>query len=108
MCPGEQVSLTCTLTQGSALQWAIVLPGTTLNSTRFQRIISSLSDLTPLPVTANSSTINVSFSRDSTNPLTSTLSINSIATDFNGTEIVCQIASSSAVTAIHVIDECKQ
>ena len=106
VCPGQRVSLTCTLTQGSTLRWVIVPPGTMFDSTLFQRIISSTSDLRPLPIRANSSTINVSFSRRSTNPLISTLSTDSITTDFNGTEVVCEIATSSAVTVIHVI-QCK-
>ena len=103
VCPGQRVSLTCTLTDGSTLRWAIVPPGTTLSSTLSRRVVSPTSDLSPLSIKANNHTVNVSFSLDSADPLTSTLSTDSIILDFNGTEITCQTADSSATTVVHVI-----
>ena len=58
-----------------------------------------------LPLDVAGGSVYVYFSRQSVNPLISTLSIDSISTDLNGTRIGCSSldSSESVMTVIHVI-----
>ena len=104
VCPGQQLSLTCTPTEADVLRWIVTPPGTT--STLIpSRLVSVRRDPLPLPVKVNNITVNINISRQSSSPpVISTLSIDVITADFNGTEIVCEVENSSAMTVIRVIE----
>ena len=100
VCPGEQLSLTCQANQSSALRWTITPPE---GSVTYTRDVQTIGNLLPLPVEVAGRTITVYFSRQSVDPLTSTLSINSTSTNLNRTRINCSTGDSSAMTVLNVI-----
>ena len=102
VCPGRQLSLTCH-TNESILRWSITQPGG--SATYDFRDISTIGSISPLPIDVAGRSVYVYFSRQSVNPLISTLSIDSISTDLNGTRISCSSlnSSESVMTVIHVI-----
>ena len=107
MCSQEQLSITCCSNQSYALRW-IVIPyernddGTMPPS----RLVSSSGpgDISSLPIEIANKTFTIDFSRQSTNPLISILTIDSIITELNGTAINCRTESALEMTIIHVID----
>ena len=101
VCPGQQLSLTCQANQSSALRWTITPPE---GSATYTRDVQTSGNLLSLPVEVAGITVTVYFSRQSVDPLTSTLSINSTSTDLNRTRINCSTGDSSAMTIVYVTE----
>ena len=102
VCPEQQLSLTCHTNQSNALRWSITIPEESTTYTR--DILITTGSIPQLPIEVAGGTVTVHFSRQSVDPLTSNLVINSISSDFNGTRISCSIRDSSAMTVIQIKD----
>ena len=101
VCPEQQLSLTCHTNQSNALRWSITIPEESTTYTR--DVLITTGSIPQLPIEVAGRTVTVHFSRQSVDPLTSTLSINSTSTNLDGTRISCSIRDSSAMTVIHII-----
>ena len=111
VCNGEQLEVTCAVTEGTLLRWNITLDqaqSDTVTAQSYTRTLSSFgtsSEQSPL----NTSSTMITFMRTSTNPLISELLITRIQ---NGTTVKCVelTTSDSAAVVIHVTElnfECK-
>ena len=106
VCPGDNLTLYC-CTNGSALQWYVNISLTPL---RFDqpgedgiRLIDNQS-VDP-PITVNQTVIH--FSKTSSSPLVSVLTINNVTTNWNQTMIECTHTEGMSLTTIHIIDHSK-
>ena len=102
VCPGQPLSLTCCANQSTTLRWIILLPH--INDPYVQNVITIGDGSIPLiELEVAGRPIALNFLRQSTNPLTSMLSINNTVTGLNGTRINCSTGDSSEMTIIHII-----
>ena len=101
VCSEEQLSIMCKLNLSRVLRWMIILPER--NGT-YSRTVPDIGSVPSLPIQVADRTITVHFSRLSTSPLISTLTIDSPITELNGTGIICSTVNASEMTIIHVID----
>ena len=101
---GEQLELTCSLT-GRFIRWEFTV---SLESgapmTLMPTVTSGGTSGVPLPITVNSTTF--TFSRLSTQPLTSTMTISSVSEGLDGVQINCVNVevSESASTTVRIVD----
>ena len=99
---GDQLELTCSVT-GIFLRWEFSVPGTQMP---FGTAVVSAGGPSgvPPPVVINSTSF--TFSRHSTQPLTSTLMISPVSEGLNGVQVNCVdvVASKSVTTAIQIVD----
>ena len=102
ICSEEQLSLTCRSNQSHILRWMITLPEGNVTYTRHVSTITG--SIPPLPIEIAGRIVTVHFSRQSADPLISTLSIDCTSSNFNGSEINCSTADTSEIAVIHVID----
>ena len=104
MCSEEPLSVTCCSNISRDLRWIVIFPER--NVTMYHRVVSSSDNsiLPSLPIKITNRTVTVNFLRQSTDPLISTLTINSTITELNGTEINCSTENASEMTVIHVIN----
>ena len=102
VCPGQPLSLTCRSEQSHTLQWAIMLPH---RNDLYVRNVLNSGDGTIQPIQSEVAgrPIALNFLRQSTNPLTSILSMDNTVSELNGTRINCSTVDSSAITVIHTI-----
>lgn len=70
----------------------------------YSRLVSSSGIIPALPIEIANRIVTVEFLRQSTDPLISTLTIDSTIAELNGTRINCSTAYASEMTVIHVID----
>ena len=102
---GDQLELTCSVT-GRLLRWEFTVGlenGAPM--TFMPAITSGGTSGVPLPVMVNSTTF--TFSRLSTQPLTSTMMINLVGEGLNGVQVSCvdiEASESAATTTIFIID----
>lgn len=100
----DQLELTC-IVPGAFLRWQFTVILEDGTSTTFITDISSggTSNVFP-PRMANSTTF--SFSRLSTQPLTSRMTINPVSEGLNGVQVKCidRVTSGSATTTIRIVD----
>ena len=107
VCHGKQLTFTCQTNESSILQWIVIFPKTNIVYTR--NVPFTGDGLLPsIMHSATDSTVVFNFSRISepnTYPLIAELSIDSIYTDLNGTEINCSVLGTSVThtTVVHVI-----
>lgn len=107
VCSGERLSITCCSNQSHDLRWIIILPeGMESDTVPPSRLVSSSGPghISSLPIEFANRTITVDFSRQSTNPLISTLKIDNTITELNGTAINCSTENAMETTIVHVID----
>ena len=94
-------------TNGSALQWFVNISLTPLHfdlrgESGFRLITRSSPDM-EIPLTINPTVAH--FSKLSTSPLASALTIENVTTDWNQTEIECAYSGGGMVlTTIHIVD----
>lgn len=98
MCPGSNLTLAC-LTNGPSLRWVITLPYYYLPEAR---IISSAGPAnSQMPLFENRTLFQ--FLRTSRAPLMSTMLIDNIAANLNGTQIDCWFDEGRSTTVINII-----
>ena len=98
VCPGEVVSLTCN-TNGTLLEWRIVLPDRSDAEMRLFGSLGSANHQTPLIVNHTE----FRFTRSSIIPLISTMTIENVITGLNGTIIECSYHGIVSTTLLYVI-----
>ena len=97
VCPGGQLVLTCH-TNETVLRWTFSFRPSESRSTS-----SSDSSNSTAPLIINETTLRIL--RTSISPLTSTLFIDNVTADLNGTMIFCSYRGGNSTTIIHVIGE---
>ena len=97
---GDQLKLTCSVI-GMFLRWEFTVPGAQMPSTSI--VTAGGSSGVPPPVMVNSTRL--TFSRLSTQPLTSRMIINPIREGLNGAQVNCVDVevSESAATTIRIV-----
>ena len=104
ICPGDNLTLSC-CTNGSALQWFVNISLTPLHFIRGEsgfRLITRLSPDMEQPLTINLTVVR--FSKISSSPLVSAVTVENTITDWNQTEIECAYSGGMSLTTIHIID----
>ena len=101
-CPGGQLMLSCS-TNFSSLQWTVtVFPPSCLETRETGiRTIFGTSPAHERPIIINQTMFY--FSKTSSSPLTSVVSVVNVTTDINETRIECVHAGGMSETIIHVI-----
>ena len=102
---GDKLELTCSVT-GTFLRWEFTVPGAQIPSTAI--VTAGGPSGVPLPVMVNSTRL--TFSRLSTQPLTSTMTVSTISEGLNGVQVNCVDVetSESASTTILIVARGRQ
>ena len=105
ICPGDNLTLSC-CTNGSALLWFVNISLTPLHfdlhgEDGFRLIFGSNPDVKQ-PLTINPTVAR--FSKLSSSPLVSAMTIENVTTDWNQTVIECAYSEGISLTTIHIID----
>ena len=106
ICPGDNLTLSC-CTNGSALQWVVNISLTPLHFDRRGedgiRLITRSGPDMEQPLTINPTIAR--FSKLSSSPLVSAVTVENVTTDWNQTEIECAYSGGGMVlTTIHIVD----
>ena len=97
MCSGDQLNLTCHATPNeSLLQWSVTISGRSVPEIRFISSSSSANSVNPL--TVGQTMFQILRTSTSPAPLVSTVVIDNVSSDVNGTRVECSYVDGRVVS----------